>query len=159
MRLGEGVHLQTGNIDSHRMAVHIRSGKRNKDRYVPLPENLLILLRRHWCTHRNTLWLFPSSKRGVGSSMNAISPISDDSVALAFGFALRESGIQKLATVHTLRHSWATHLLEAGVNLRVIQAYLGHSSLNTTMIYTHLTPQVEAPAVQAINNIVNSLWS
>ena len=147
-----------GDIDSQRMVVHVHCGKGNIDRCIPLPENLLSLLRSHWRTHRNPVWLFPSSRWAAILSPEAMGHISDDSVALAFGSAIRESGIQKPATVHTLRHSWATHLLEAGINLRVIQGYLGHASPTTTAIYTHLTPQAQGPAVKAINDVVNSLW-
>ena len=79
-------------------------------------------------------------------------------VQKAFRAALLESGVQKEATVHTLRHSYATHLLEAGVNLRIIQSYLGHASPETTAIYTHLTSTVNAQASETINDIVASLW-
>jgi site-specific recombinase XerD len=158
LRIQEGVHLQVGDIDSQRMLVHVHRGKGSKDRYVPLPENLLSLLRRQWSTHRHPLWLFPTSRLAPGSSADTIGPIQVRSVQRAFNAALQESGIRKPATVHTLRHSWATHLLEAGVNLRVIQAYLGHASPNTTIIYAHLTPQAEEPAVKAINHVVSSLW-
>jgi len=158
LRIQEGVTLQVGDIDSQRMVVHVHRGKGNKDRCIPLPENLLSLLRSHWRTHRNPVWLFPSSRLAAIVSPEAMGHISGDSVALAFGCAIRESGIQKPATVHTLRHSWATHMLEAGINLRVIQGYLGHASPTTTAIYTHLTPQAQGPAVRAINDVVNSLW-
>jgi site-specific recombinase XerD len=158
LRIQEGVHLQVGDIDSQRMLVHVHRGKGSRDRYVPLPENLLSLLRRQWSTHRHPLWLFPTSRLAPGSSADTIGPIMVRSVQRAFNSALQESGIRKPATVHTLRHSWATHLLEAGVNLRVIQAYLGHASPNTTIIYAHLTPQAEEPAVKAINHVVSSLW-
>ena len=158
LRIQEGVTLQVGDIDSQRMVVHVHRGKGNKDRCIPLPENLLSLLRSHWRTHRNPVWLFPSSRLAAIVSPEAMGHISGDSVALAFGCAIRESGIQKPATVHTLRHSWATHMLEAGINLRVIQGYLGHASPTTTAIYTHLTPQAQGPAVRAINEVVNSLW-
>lgn len=158
LRLQEGVHLQVTNIDSARMVVHVRHSKGKKDRYVPLPERTLELLRRYWITHRHSLWLFPARLRGVSPSV-ATKPMSGRGVQRAFRAALQESGLQKQATVHTLRHSYATHLLEAGVNLRVIQGYLGHSFLTTTAIYTHLTQDVENPAVEAINQVMDDLWA
>ena len=79
------------------------------------------------------------------------------SVRRALLAALEDSGVQKHATVHTLRHSYATHLLEAGINLRVIQSYLGHSSIQSTLVYTHLTQKAQSPAVEAINVILNDL--
>jgi integrase/recombinase XerD len=157
LRLSEGVHLQVRDIDSDRMMVHVRKGKGAKDRYVPLPVPTLEMLRRYWCTHRRPEWLFPApTKSGVPLS-TATEPMSIDGVQRAFKAALQESGIQKKATVHTLRHSYATHLLEAGVNLRVIQSYLGHSSPKTTAIYTHLTRKVEDLAVEAINRVMEEL--
>jgi site-specific recombinase XerD len=158
LRLQEGIHLQVGDIDSQRMFIHVHRGKGSKDRFVPLPVGLLDLLRRHWSSHHHPLWLFPDSKWEGGSPAGPVAPINHRGVQRAFKFALGESGIQKPATVHTLRHSWATHLLEAGVSLRLIQAYLGHASPDTTILYTHLTPQVEAPAIAAINTVVSRLW-
>jgi integrase/recombinase XerD len=157
LRLSEGVHLQVRDVDSDRMMVHVRKGKGAKDRYVPLPVPTLEMLRRYWCTHRHPEWLFPApTKSGVPLS-TATKPMSIDGVQRAFKAALQESGIHKKATVHTLRHSYATHLLEAGVNLRVIQSYLGHSSPKTTAIYTHLTRKVEDLAVEAINRVMEEL--
>lgn len=157
LRLREGVYLQVRDIDSDRMMVHVQHGKGAKDRYVPLPVPTLEMLRRYWRTHRHPEWLFPApTKSGVPLS-TAIKPMSVSGVQRAFKAALQESGIQKEASVHTLRHSYATHLLEAGVNLRVIQAYLGHSSPKTTAIYTHLTRKVEDLAVEAINRVMGDL--
>lgn len=151
LRLQEGTRLQVNNIDSSRMVLHIRSGKGNKDRYVPLPERTLQQLRRHWCLHRHPQWLFPRQwHSGEG-------PMDKSGVQRAFRAALQQSRIQKQATVHTLRHSYATHLLEAGVNLRLIQSYLGHRSLRSTAIYTHLTPQTQAAATQTINQLMADL--
>lgn len=157
LRLSEGVHLQVRDIDSDRMMVHVRKGKGAKDRYVPLPVPTLEMLRRYWCTHRHPEWLFPAPTRSGVPLSTATEPMSIDGVQRAFKAALQESGIQKKATVHTLRHSYATHLLEAGVNLRVIQSYLGHSSPKTTAIYTHLTRKVEDLAVEAINRVMEEL--
>ena len=157
LRISEGVTLEIENIDGERKQLQIRKAKGGKDRYVPLPERTLDLLRGYWSTHRHPVYLFPGSPhRGISPFMSK-KPMNETSVRQAFQAALTESGVTKHATVHTLRHSYATHLLEAGVNLRVIQAHLGHKSLNSTMIYTHLTQKAQSPAVDAINEILNDL--
>ena len=157
LRISEGVTLEIENIDGERKQLQIRKAKGGKDRYVPLPERTLDLLRGYWSTHRHPVYLFPgSTPQGISPSMSK-KPMNETSVRLAFQAALTESGVTKHATVHTLRHSYATHLLEAGINLRVIQAHLGHKSLNSTMIYTHLTQKAQSPAVEAINAILNDL--
>jgi integrase/recombinase XerD len=157
LRLQEGVHLQVGDIDSSRMLVHVRKGKGGQDRYVPLPQPTLELLRTHWRTHRHPLWLFPTKPAPQPPSTAVSAPISGRRVQSAFQAALSASGIHKPASVHTLRHSYATHLLEAGVNLRVIQAWLGHRSMHTTAIYVHLTCKTEEPAIAAVNQLMGDL--
>jgi site-specific recombinase XerD len=157
LRLLEGVHLQVKDIDSARRMLHICQGKGGKDRYVPLPEASLGMLRRHWLTHRNRVWMFPALRTGQ-SPEHANQPMSESNVQKAFRLALWESGIHKSATVHTLRHSYATYLLEAGLNLRIIQTYLGHASPATTAIYTHLTSMTEVQAMDKINEMVAGLW-
>ena len=157
LRLGEGVHLQVRDIDGDRMVVHVRQGKGAKDRYVPLPHSTLEMLRQFWSTHRHPEWLFPAPTRAGIPPSTATKPMCVSGVQRCFRAALKESGIQKKASVHTLRHSYATHLLEAGVNLRLIQAYLGHSSPTTTAIYTHLTRAAEHLAADAINRVMGDL--
>jgi len=152
LRLQEGLHLQIGQIDGGRQLLHVCHGKGGKDRYVPLPQPVLDMLRQYWATHRDPVWIFPSSHQTVKEPMDA------SGLQRAFRAALLDSGIQKPATVHTLRHSYATHLLEAGLNLRLIQLYLGHASPNTTAIYTHLTQPSEDLAIQAVNRVVAGLW-
>jgi integrase/recombinase XerD len=158
LRLKEGVQLQVGQIDSGRMVLHLRQSKGHKDRCVPLPERTLELLRSYWQSHRHRVWLFPG---GNGwSKQTASQPMDVRGVQRAFGAALKASGLQKQATVHTLRQcaaslwgSYATHLLEAGISLRLIQAYLGHNSLQTTALYTHLTPRAQISATEVINQL------
>lgn len=157
LRLKEGTHLQVSDIDSSRMAIHVHRGKGAKDRYVPLPNRTLELLRQYWKTHRNPIWIFPAPGRGGIGMSTANEPMPRSSVQQAFKLALKQSGIHKRASVHTLRHSYATHLLEAGVNLRVIQQYLGHNSAATTSVYTHLTLKAQTMAIDSINDLMQDL--
>jgi integrase/recombinase XerD len=157
LRLREGVFLQVPDIDSDRMVIHVRHGKGNKERYVPLPQGTLLALRQYWVIHRNPVWLFPARPPADVSPAAVTQPMDPSSVQRAFRIALQESGVQKAATIHTLRHSYATHLLEAGVNLRLIQAYLGHSSPASTAIYTHLTREGDDLATEAINRVMDRL--
>jgi len=150
LRLLEGTRLRVKDIDSDRQMIHVVEGKGGKDRYVPLPDHTLKLLRHFWVTHRNPDWMFPA--------YNGLDAMHESALQKAFRAALHESGVHKEASVHTLRHSYATHLLEAGVDLRVIQAYLGHASPATTAIYTHLTSVTEAQVNDRINRIHADLW-
>jgi integrase/recombinase XerD len=131
LRLGEAIHLQVRDIDSARLVVVVRHGKGAKDRLVPLAPRLLAELRRYWLTHRSPLYLFPG--RGPGR------PLNPGGVQRDFQRALGRAGLTKRATPHTLRHSFATHLLENDADLRVIQELLGHASISTTEIYTHVS--------------------
>src|SRR3972149_3681177 len=155
LRLMEGARLQVPDVDGDRKLVQIH-GKRRKDRYVPLPDATLELLRAHWRTHRNPLWLFPTITRSHAGVLSdpAVGPISRASLQSAFVRAVKGSGAHTRAHVHTLRHSYATHLLEAGVNLRLIQEYLGHNSPQTTAIYTHLTRELRDAAISPINDLM-----
>lgn len=158
LRLQEAATLHVSHIDSARMVLHIHAGKGNTDRYVPLPATILGLLRSYWRTHRHPHWLFPGRRQGgAGFLPNAARLMGARSIETAFHQALVESGIQKPASVHTLRHSWATHLLEAGVNLRIIQDWLGHRSPRTTALYTHLTPQAQAAAASTSQALVDAV--
>ena len=157
LRLQEGTNLRVADIDSARMMIHVRHGKGAKDRYVPLPQRTLELLREHWKTHHNPVLLFPAEGRNHIELAQSAEPLSKSSVQQAFRAALKTSGNNKRASVHTLRHSWATHLLEAGLNLRLIQEWLGHSSPATTSVYTHLTAKAEQLGADAINQIMNQL--
>jgi site-specific recombinase XerD len=154
LRRSEGVSLQVTDIDGERMMLAVRQGKGAKDRYVPLPESTLDMLRSYWTSHRHPVWLFPAKPRDEKTWATALAPMSPSSLQNVMRAAVQESGIQKHATVHTLRHSYATHMLEAGVNLRLIQAYLGHSSITTTARYLHLTQPTETVATEAINRIM-----
>lgn len=157
LRLKEGTHLHVPDIDSSRMMIHIHRGKGAQDRYVPLPQSTLDLLRQYWKTHRNPVWIFPASGRGGIHRPTATQPMPHGNVQDAFRAALRESGIKKRASVHTLRHSYATHILDAGVNLRHIQKNLGHKSLATTAIYTHLTAEALRESKEVINHLMEGL--
>lgn len=153
LRLEEGLNLQVGDIDAARGLVHVHRGKGAKDRYVPLPTETLQLLRQYWATHRHRRLLFPADGRGHKGMSTAKTPMSPTAVQGAMKQITRKIDFGKKVSIHTLRHCYATHLLEAGVSLRVIQQYLGHSSLQTTMVYLHLTETAQADTRQIIENI------
>jgi integrase/recombinase XerD len=153
LRLTEGRTLQIPDIDRDRMFLHI-TGKGNKDRYIPLPGRTLELLREIWKTHRHPQWLFPAPGRGGQGEPTADKPLPVASVQMAFKEALARARVHKRASVHTLRHSYATHLLEQGVDLRIIQQILGHANPQTTMVYTQLTEPALKPATEIINRLM-----
>ena len=129
LRLGELLHLQVGDIDSPRMLVHVRQGKGAKDRLVPLSVQLLQELRTYWHCYRPQRWLFPNAQH---------EPLCPGTIQRWLKRMVRQARLTKPATMHTLRHSFATHLLEAGVDVLTVQKILGHSSLQTTTRYLHL---------------------
>jgi integrase len=160
LRLGEALSLEIGDLrDPTRL--HLRQTKGNKERYVPLPPAMLKELRVFWCTHRNKRWLFPCMGRGWREKPESRArlaivdePMGQGSVQLCMRLARAAAQLPVTTVVHTLRHSYATHMLEAGVSIRLISAYLGHSSLETTLIYTHLTAVNEESAREAIAKLL-----
>ena len=155
LRLHEALSLQVSDIDGQRLQVHVHRGKGAKDRYVPLPEDTLALLRTSWKTHRHKTWLFPATGRDQKHSPTATSPMRRTSVQGAFRKAKHRAGIIKTGVaIHTLRHAYATHLLEAGINPRLIQRYLGHTQLETTMVYLHLTQTGHEDAYERLNSLM-----
>jgi len=154
LRLTEALHLQVGDIDGTRKLVHVHRGKGARDRYVPLPTRTLQMLRDYWSTHRHPLWLFPATGRNQKVAPTATHPMPKNSVQGALRRVVRQVGLKKRVSIHTLRHSYATHLLEAGVNLRQIQQYLGHQSLKTTTLYLHLTSHGQEHAVATLEALM-----
>lgn len=158
LRLLEGARLQVTQVDGARLQLHVH-GKGGKDRYVPLAAPTLALLRAHWRTHRSPVWVFlapPQRGRRAGTPVTP-GPVNRSSLQSAFVRARKAAGVPKRASIHTLRHSFATHLLEAGVNLRIIQDILGHGSARTTQIYTHLTQEVRATLTDPLTHLVDGL--
>ena len=149
MRRSELAHLKVGDIDSQRMIIRVVAGKGGKDRDLPLSPTLLETLREYWRWRKPKLYLFPTRTRGLAGE----EPISDKTVWIACSDAARRAGITKRVTPHTLRHSWATHLLEAGTDLRTIQVLLGHGDLETTAQYLHLSQR----HLQAVSNPLDGL--
>lgn len=142
-RLNEATHLRVSDIDSARMTVHIRCGKGGKPRLVPMSTALRDLLRAYWLVDHPRDYLFPGQYPDR--------PLHESSVQTACTKARLVARIDKQASVHTLRHSYATHLLELGVDLRTIQKLLGHSSLSTTAVYVHVTGRLLDAANKAVD--------
>ena len=130
LRVSEVVALKVSDIDSERMTLRIEQGKGRKDRYVMLSPQLLELLRDWWRLARPQAWLFPGQ--------NPVNPMTSRQLCRAVHAAANAAGIAKRVTPHTLRHSFATHLLEQNVDIRVIQVLLGHAKLETTALYTRV---------------------
>jgi len=143
LRLSEVAHLKVSNIDSQRMMIRVEQGKGDKDRYTLLAKRALGILRDYWREYHPKDWLFPGDSKER--------PISSRSIQKIFGRALSEAGIKKPATVHTLRHSFATHLLEVGTDLYHIQHLLGHKSPKTTTIYLHVSQRDLARVISPID--------
>ena len=154
LRLGEGLGMEIGDIDSDQRRVHVRQGKGGKDRYVPLPDPTLQHLRRFWRTHRHPRLLFPNASGNEASARTASSPMDRGGVQAAIQAARKDCGIHKHLTVHSLRHAYATHLLELGVDLRSIQVVLGHQKPETTARYAHLTEVNRQQAKERIEELM-----
>jgi site-specific recombinase XerD len=160
LRIGEAVTLEVRDLREPGR-VHLRETKGNKERCVPLPPLMLAELRAFWKTHRHPRWIFPGVGRGwrekpgqVAQLSGAVEPLGVGSVQQCLRLARVRARLPERTVVHTLRHSYATHLLEEGVSIRLISAYLGHASLETTLIYTHLTAVNEAGARAAVARLL-----
>lgn len=156
LRLGEVLTLQVGDIDSSRMKVHIRRGKGSKDRLVTLPQMTVEALRRYWKTHRHETLLFPNGRTSE-ERKSADAPMDRGGVQKSLKVIAKECGIKKRVTPHTLRHCYGALLVEAGVNLRVIQHEMGHERPNTTALYTQLTATTFEEAGKRINGMLAPL--
>jgi len=167
LRVGETVRIAVKDIHGRETPprLHVKNGKGGKDRYVPLAPGMVEHLRQWWRTHQNPTLLFPSPGRGWADRTFTLSqsmhlnhrPMSESCVQAAYRLARAASGINPGSTTHSLRHSYATHLLEEGVSLRQISTYLGHKTLDTTVIYTHLTNVSEARTQAALEKLYQAL--
>lgn len=155
LRISEGLALQVADIDGRQQRVHIRDGKGGKDRYVPIPALTLQSMRRFWTTHRHPRLLFPSPAGSQFIVRIASAPMDASGVQAALKAARLECGIEKRLTVHSLRHAYATHLLEQGMDLRLIQSLLGHSHSNTTARYAHITQVVRQTSSDRIEMLLH----
>lgn len=156
LRLGEARHLCPSQINSERMCVSIRDAK-GGDRLVPLPETTLAVLRRWWVTHRNPQWIFPAPGRDGRQAGTATQPVSETTVQGALRRTVKKLKISKHVHPHTFRHSYATHMLEAGVPIQHVQRCLGHRSLVTTMIYLHVTSLGESRSREKLNQLMRGV--
>ena len=145
LRVTEAVSLKVSDIDGKRKLIRVEQGKGQKDRYAMLSERLLMVLRRYWRAFRPELYLFPSWKQDRHMCAGSLQLACREAAALA--------GLRKKVTVHGLRHAFATHLLESGTDLRVIQVLLGHSQIDTTARYTRVSPEIVAGTVSPLDRL------
>jgi integrase/recombinase XerD len=156
LRLGETLHLKVGDIDQERMKVHIRQGKGKKDRFVILPMTTLLALRQYWVTHRHPKLLFPGGKTPEARRV-ATGQMDRGGLQKSMRTIVRDCGIHKAITIHSLRHSYGAHLVEAGLNLRAIQHEMGHECPKTTALYTQLTEVTQQNTDKLINRLVDRM--
>jgi integrase len=167
LRVGEAVRLRPSDIDSARGVIRIIDGKGGKNREVPIAPAMIERLRLFWRAHRNPHWLFPGVGRGWKDRCHSLAaamaesthPMSVSSVQNAMRMAVASCGLKKNATCHTLRHSFATHLLEGGVSIRQVSDYLGHSTLQSTLIYLHLTEVSETKGRAVQQRLFDQLFA
>lgn len=155
LRLGETLALQVGDIDSQRMRIHVRLAKGKKDRFVILPTVTLQALRAWWREHRHPQWLFPALHHSQAQPAPRI--MDRGTTQRAFRRAAEDARIRKQVSIHSLRHSYATHLVEAGLNLRGVQDQLGHASPTTTARYVRMTETSRLQQDEAINGLLERL--
>ena len=156
LRLSEALNLTIADIDSARHKVHIRCGKGRKDRFVFLPARTLDSLRRYWASHRNPRFIFP---RGKTKELRhtAEAPMDRGGLQKSVKTIVKNCGIHKHVTIHTFRHCYGAHLVEAGVNLRAIQHQMGHECPKTTALYTQLTEVTQRDTGAQINHLIDGL--
>ena len=158
LRLSEALHIRPGDIDRAGGRLHIRQGKGSKDRKVVLPPLTLEMLGRYWLRHRNPRWLFPALGKDGKGGPTAEQPMSITAVQGGLRRHLKRAGITKSrVTIHTFRHSYATHLLEAGVPLTVLQQQLGHEKIETTLRYVHLSKEAQVDSVGIIGRLMGAI--
>ena len=160
LRLKEAIHLKPGDIDGDRKVVHIRNSKGAKDRVLPLPDIALRGLRAYYKTHRNPDWIFPALGHNQGRyASSATRPVSDNGVQGALRRTVKKLGIRKHVHPHIFRHSYATHLIEANVPILHVQKLMGHSNINSTMVYLHVTTRAESHSHEIVCNIISGVFS
>lgn len=152
IRLSEALSLEVGDIDGKTMRVHIREGKGCKDRFVILPNNTYKVLKQFWLTHRHERWIFPSLQ-----PKRFDSPMDKGSAQTAMKQAVTAANIHKRISIHNLRHSFATHCVEHGMDLCSLQEFLGHEDLKTTALYTKLTDKLHSNSREIVNAFVNCI--
>ena len=160
LRVSEAINLEVTQIKRDGPRLHLQKTKFSKERLVPLPLWAYRELQHYWKTHRHPRWVFPGVGRGwretpggIARLGHAVEPMGVSSIQYCVRLARADAKLPATTHVHTLRHSYATHLLEAGISIRLISAYLGHASLETTLIYTHLTAVNEASARTALEKL------
>jgi integrase/recombinase XerD len=157
LRLSEGLNITVNDIDGERNMIHVR-GKGSKDRYVPLADKTYHALKQYWPSHRHKKYIFPALGQTGKNGPRAKMPMTKTTVRCGLHKAIKYAGLKKKGIrLHTLRHSYATHLLEGGLNIRTLQEYLGHSSLKHTMVYLHLTNWGKEMAFEKINTLMGEI--